>query len=233
MDRVNVEVHTPKFGPPDFSLTARELGQRLRPPGQGGRPSDIWEIVRLVNGKVSLNPQDVAQISGCNFVKALSICVDFGLEYFVAKDLQDNIENADKLRDKGLGNFFRWLLLRVQSHARQHYEQFITVIMAWEGDIKNDLMKTLPAYQKPTSLQELDIKNGIGALVADWVVELEYRLKHRAFDWEKLDYPHIEAEMKRVPGASIFMPMGFGLPPIPQRPASRRKITFPPCQPRK
>jgi hypothetical protein len=231
MDRVNVEVHTPKFGTPDFSLTARELGQRMQPSGHGSRPSDIWEIVRLVNGKVSLNPQDVAQIGSCNFVKALSIRVDFGLEYFVARDLQDNIQNAMQSQDKGLSNFFHWLLMRVQSHAKEHYEQFVTVIMAWEGEIKDDLMKKLPTDQTPTSLQALDIKNGIGALVADWVVDLEYRLKRRAYDWENLDYPHIEAEMKRVPGVSVFMPMGFGLPPKPQPPASRRKVTFPPCRP--
>jgi hypothetical protein len=188
-------------------------------------------MVGLVNGKVSLDPQDVAQIGRCFFVKDLSIRVAFGLEYFVARDLQDNIINAVNAGDTFLTKFYRWLLLRVTSHARQHYEQFVKVIMAWEGEIKDDLVKTLPTDQKPTSLQELEIKKRIGALVADWVAELDNRLKRAAFDWEKKDYPLIEWQMTHYPGVSVFMPMGFSLPPVPQSAASRQKITFPACRP--
>jgi hypothetical protein len=231
MAGVDVEVHIPKFGAPDFSSTARQLGQSSRPSSRGRVSSDVWELVRLVNGKVSLDPQTVAQVGKCNFVKDLSVRVDFGLEYFVAKELQDNINSAANAGDKGLANFHRSLLLRIKSHAQQHYDQFVDVITAWEGDIKADLRKTLPTDKRPTSLQELDIKERIGALVADWMVELEFRLTRRAFEWEKLDYPHIEAQMKSDARVSVFMPMGFGLPPVPKRPAARRKITFPACRP--
>jgi hypothetical protein len=231
MADVDVEVHIPKFGAPDFSLTARQLGQSSRPSGHAGASSDVWELVRLVNGKVTLDPQDVDQIGKCYFVKDLSIRVDFGLEYFIAKDLQDNITNAANAGDKGQANFHRSLLLKVKSHAQQHYEQFVEVIMAWEGDIKADLVKTLPTDKKPTSFQELQIKQAIGTLVADWVVELEFRLKRRAFEWEKLDYPHIEAQMKSDPRVSVFMPMGFSLPPVPKSPGPRGKIIFPTCRP--
>ncbi|MEN3364024.1 MAG: hypothetical protein V7606_1298 [Burkholderiales bacterium] len=231
MAGVDVDVHIPKFGAPDFSLTARQLGQNSRPSGHGSASSDVWELVRLVNGKVALDPQDVAQVGKCNFVKDLSVRVDFGLEYFVAKELQDNITNAAQAGDKGQANFHRSLLLKIKSHAQQHYEQFVDVITTWEGDIKADLLKTLPTDKKPTSLQELQIKQGIGTLVADWMVELEFRLTRRAYDWEKLDYPHIAAQMKADPRASVFMPMGFSFPPVPTKPAARRKIIFPACRP--
>ena len=228
---VDVDVHIPKFGAPDFGLTAKQIGQNSRPSGHGGASSDVWELVRLVNGKVSLDPQTVAQVGKCNFVKDLTVRIDFGLEYFIAKDLQDNIDNAAQAGDKGRANFYRSLLLKIKSHAQQHYDQFVDVITAWEGDIKADLLKTLPTDKKPTSLQELEIKQGIGTLVADWVVELEFRLARRAYEWEKLDYPHIEAQMKGDPRVSVFMPMGFGIPPAPKSPAARRKVVFPACRP--
>jgi hypothetical protein len=231
MASVDVEVHIPKLGMPDFSWTARQLGQRSRPGNArpGDRPSDVWELVRLVEGKVSLDRQRVEQIHGCNFVKDLFIRIDFGLEYFVARDLQDGINKAEEAGDKALENFYRSLLLRIRSHAHQHYEQFVKVIMAWEGDIKDDLVKTLPTKHKPTSLPELDIKQAIGTLVSDWALQLEFRLKQRAFDWEKEDYPEIEADMRKNLGASTFMPMGLRLPPKPKSPASPRKVTFPRC----
>jgi hypothetical protein len=226
---VDVEVHLPKFGTPDFSFTARELGQRFQRPGHGNPPNDVWEIVHLVNGKVSLDPQNVAQIGACYYVSDLFIRVDFGLEYFIASDLKANKNNATQ--NRATANFYHWLLLRVQSHAKEHYEQFVKVIMTWEGDIKDDLVKTLPTDQKPTSLQELEIKSGIGGLVADWIVELEYRMKRAAFEWEKLDYPQIEAEMKNYPGNPLWTPTGFAVPPQPRSPASRRKLIFPSCRP--
>jgi hypothetical protein len=227
MANVDVEVHIPKFGAPDFSMTAKQLGQSSRPSGRGAS-SDVWELVRLVNGMVSLDPQDVAQVGKCGFVKDLSVRVNFGLEYFVAKDLQDNISNA---ANKGVANFHHSILQKIKSHAQQHYEQFVEVIMAWEGDIKADLVKTLPTDKRPTSLQELQIKQAIGALVADWVVELEFRLKRRAYEWEKLDYPHIVKQMTSDPRVPVFMPTGLSLPPEPKGPAPRRKFAFPPCRP--
>ncbi len=53
MDMVDVEVHIlPKFGAPNFSLTAKQLGTRLAPSGRGaghaGQPGAVWEVVRLV-----------------------------------------------------------------------------------------------------------------------------------------------------------------------------------------
>jgi hypothetical protein len=111
MAPVDVEVRIPKLGPPDFSLTATLLGQRSGPPGHGGRP-DVWEMVRLTNGKVSLDPQDIAQIGRCNFVKNLFIRIDFGLEYFVASDLRDNINNAANAGQTRLADFFHQLLRR-------------------------------------------------------------------------------------------------------------------------
>jgi hypothetical protein len=228
---VDVTVDIPKLGSPDVSLTARELGQRSRPSGHGTRASDVWEIVRL-DGKPSLDPQEVAQIGKCRFVKNLSVNVPFTLEYFVAKDLQDNVDNAVKTQaPKGEQNFHRWLLQRVKGHAAQHYDQYVKVITAWKADIKQDLEKTLPTEKRPTSLQELEIKEQIGALVSDWIAELDFRLKQDAFQWEKTDYPHIEKQMKSTPGATVFMPTGLSLPPAPQSPASRRKVTFPPCRP--
>jgi hypothetical protein len=225
---VDVTVHLPKIGSPNFSHTARQLGQISR---AGSRLTDVWELVRLIDGKVSLDPQEVAQIDACRFVKDLHIHVRFGLEYFVASDLQNNVTNAKNSGNTALANFHRWLLLRVEGHALEHYKQFIEVIMTWEGDIKNDLAKALPTDQKPTSMQEEDIKKAIGALVSDWIVELEFRLKQAAFDWEHLDYPQIETQMNKYPGASVFMPMGFSLPNAPKGPASRTKVKFPPCRP--
>lgn len=113
---------------------------------------------------------------------------------------------------KDLATFYRSLLLRVKWHAEQHYEQFVKVIADWEGDIKHDLVKTLPTDQKPTSLQVLEIKQAIGALVAGWVDELGYRMKLEAYKWEMSDYPVIEAQMKRDPRVSVFMPTGFSYP---------------------
>jgi hypothetical protein len=105
MDTVDVEVHIlPKFGAPNFSLTAKQLGARLSPsgrlPGHVGQPSDVWEVVRLVDGRATLDPQEVAQTDKCNFVKALSIRVDFGLEYFIASELQSNINIAANESEK-------------------------------------------------------------------------------------------------------------------------------------
>lgn len=231
---MDVQVHIPKLGAPDLSLTASQLGGHSRPPGYSGRPCDVWELVRLFNGRASLKPQDyVGQIGGCNFVKDLSIRVDLDLEYYVAKELQDNMTKANNAGDKALANFYHWLLNRVKWHAGEHYEQFVMVIMTWEGDIENDLAKTLPTDQKPTSLKELDIMNGVGALVSDWIVELDYRLKRAAYDWEQSDYPQIDAQMRSQKLAPVFIPtkMAFSLPPLPQSPASRRKIAFPPCRP--
>jgi hypothetical protein len=230
MANVDVSVYIPKFGAPDTSQTAKQLGQGAQPSGRGGG-SDVWELVRLFNGRVTLNPQDVAQIGKCSFVDKLTIRVDFDLQYCIAKDLEDNITSAANAGDTGLANFHRWLLLRVKSHANQHYEQFVKVIMTWEGEIKADLLNRLPTDKKPTSLPELDIKQGIGTLVADWIAELQFRLQQRAFDWEKLDYPHIEAQMTSDPRVSVFMPMGFGLPPAPKKPAPRSKVKFPACRP--
>jgi hypothetical protein len=233
MDMVDVEVHIlPKFGAPDFSLMAKQLGARLSPlgrlPGHVGQPSDVWEVVRLVDGRATLDPQEVAQIGKCNFVKALSIRIDFGLEYFIASELQTNINNAPNLQAK---NFHTALLLKVKQHANEHYEQYVREIMAWEWDVKNALMNALPTQQKPTSLSVLDIKTAIGAMASDWLLELEYRLRVAAYNWENSDYPKITAWMTSQPGVSVFMPQGLAIPPAPQKPASPRQTSFPSCRP--
>jgi hypothetical protein len=228
---IDVKVDIPKLGSPDLSLTAKELGQRSRPSGHGSRASDVWEIVRLINGTSALDPQDVATVGKCSFVKDLSVNVHFDLEFFVAKELQDNVDNATNSQaPTGVQNFHRWLLQRVKTHAAQHYDQFVKVITAWKDEVRKDLEKTLPTEKKPTSLPEADIKKQIGAVVSDWATELAFRLQQEAFQWEKTDYPQIEKEMKSRPGAAVFMPTGFSLPPTPQSPASRRKVTFPPCR---
>jgi hypothetical protein len=230
MDMVDVEVHIlPRFGAPDFSLTAKQLGARLAPlgrvAGHGGQPGEVWEVVRLVNGKVKLDPQDVAQTGKCNFVNALAIRVDFALEYFIASDLQNNISNAPNIQVK---NFYGLLLLKIKQHANEHYEQYIKEITDWEWDIKNSLMKTLPTQQNPTSQSVLEIKNAIGALVSDWFLQLDYRLKLAAYNWENTDYPRLSDWMKSQPG--VFMPQGLAIPPAPQKPAPPRPVIFPPCR---
>jgi hypothetical protein len=228
---VDVKVDIPKLGSPDLSLTAKELGQRSRPSGRGSRPSDVWEVVRLIDGKTSLDPQDVAKVGKCSFVKDLTVNVQFALEFFVAKELQDNADNAVRTQaPKSEQNFHRWLLQRVKTHAAQHYDQFVKVITAWKDEVRKDLEKSLPTEKKPTSLKEVEIKEQIGVLVSDWIAELDYRLKQEAFQWEKTDYPQIEKQMKSTPGAAVFMPTGLSLPPTPKSPASRRKVTFPPCR---
>jgi hypothetical protein len=231
MDMVDVEVHIiPKFGAPNFSLTAKQLGARLAPSGRvagrGSQPGEVWEVVRLVDGKVALDPQDVAQKGKCNFVKALGIRVDFKLEYFISSDLQNSISNAPDPQTK---HFFSLLLLKIQRHANAHYEQYIKEIEDWEGDVQRALMQTLPTEQKPTSLSVLDIKNAIGALVSDWFLDLDFRLKRAANDWENEDYPKITDWMRTQPG--VFMPQGLAIPPGPAKPSPPRQVPFPPCRP--
>src|SRR4051794_34954512 len=115
MDSVDVEVHLPKWvGTPDVSRTAKEL--------------DAWELVSLTAKKLSLDPQEVAQNGRCNFVKELHLSVDFSLEYFVAKDFEDN--KAKAAGNKGLTNFYAWLQLELKKHAAEHYAQFSKVILA-------------------------------------------------------------------------------------------------------
>ena len=80
MASVDVEVDIPKIGEPDLSKTAEALGK-------------VWESV-LLTGKAIVDPYDVMQIGKCYFVEELLIRVDFALEYFVAKELQDNLINS-------------------------------------------------------------------------------------------------------------------------------------------
>src|SRR5215468_6673682 len=150
MSSLDVKVAIPKFGQPDFSKTAKELG-------------DVWESVSLV-GTVSLNPQDLGQTGSCWFVKDLLVSLDFRLDYFIAKEMDDNIKNAATVEEK---NQHRGLLLRIRWHAHQHYEQFVKEITDWQAEIKADLLKILPTDRRTTSLQESEIKNKIGILVSE------------------------------------------------------------------
>jgi hypothetical protein len=216
---VNVEVNiTPTFKEklPDETSTAKQLG--------------VWEKVRLVSRTPDIKRQEVAEIGGCRFVKDVLVSVDFDLEYFIASDFNSNIIDATNASNKQLANFWRGLLLKIKSHAKEHYDQFENVITDWKADIKGDLAKTLPAEAKPTSLPEAKIKEGIGILVSDWLVELEFRLRKTAFDWEEKDYPKIEEQMKK---GGAFLPNGLPRPPKPGKAPKRRTVTFPSCKPGK
>ena len=98
-------------------------------------------------------------------MQALFIRVNFALEYFIANELQNNISNAT---DPTVKRVHRAILQRIIQQAKHHYEDYVDVITEWEGNIKDDLMKTLPSQTRPTSLSELDIRNRIGMLVSDW-----------------------------------------------------------------
>ena len=126
MDMVDVEVHiVPKFGLPDFSLTGTQIGRRLRSAGFRGRPGDVWEVVRLVNGKTTLPRSDVGQKGRCRFVQALFIRVNFALEYFIASELQNNISDAT---DPTVKRVHRAILQRIIQQAKHHYEDYVDVI---------------------------------------------------------------------------------------------------------
>jgi|SRR5215510_5726617 len=220
MASVDVEVHiTPIFKRdlPNDTLTAKQLG--------------LWEKVRLVSRKTDIKRQEVGQIGDCSFVKDLFVRIDFDLEYFIASDFKTNIIDATNNTNTQQANFWQNLLRKIKWHAEEHYEQFIKVIMDWEGDIKRDLVKTLPTDAKPTSATETKIKEGIGILVSDWLVELEFRLRKTAFDWEQEDYPNIE---KQMTDGGVFLPQGLPRPPDPGKQApKRRAVAFPPCKPGK
>jgi hypothetical protein len=211
---VDVEVNiTPTFKEklPDETFTAKQLG--------------VWEMVRLVSRKPDLKRQEVAPIGSCYFVKDLFVSIDFDLEYFIASDFNTNIINATNASNKQVANFWRGLLLKIKSHAKEHYDQFESVIAGWKADIKSDLVKTLPTDKKPTSAAEAKIKEGIGILVSDWLDELQFRLRQRAFKWEEDDYPKIEKQMK---DGGVFLPDGLPRPPKPGKPPKRQTVTFPP-----
>ena len=214
---VDVEVNiTPTFKEklPDDTSTAKQLG--------------VWEMVRLVSPKTDLKKQEVAQTTGgCYFVKDLLVSVDFNLDYFIASDFNAYIIAATNDSNKQLANFWRNLLRKIKSHAKEHYDQFENVITDWKKDIKADLVKTLPIEAKPTSAPEAKIKEGIGILVTDWLAELEFRLRQTAFDWEEKDYPNIE---KQMTDGGVFLPNGLPRPPKPKKPAKRQPVAFPPCK---
>src|SRR5262245_6657086 len=212
---VDVEVNiTPTFKEkiPDETSTAKQLG--------------VWEMVRLVSRKTDIKRQEVAQVGGCYVVKDFFLSVDFDLQYFIASDFNTNIINATNASNKQLANFWRGLLLKIKSHAKEHYDQFESVITDWKADIKGDLAKTLPTDKKPTSAAEAKIKEGIGILVSDWLDELQFRLRQRAFKWEEDDYPNIEKQMTT---GGVFLPDGLPRPPKPGKPPKRQTVTFPPC----
>jgi hypothetical protein len=212
---VDVEVKiTPTFKEklPDDTQTAKQLG--------------VWEMVRLVSRKTDLKRQEVAQVGGCYFVKDLLVSIDFDLEYFIASDFKTNIIDATNASNKQVANFWRGLLLKIKSHAKEHYDQFETVIADWKVDVKGDLVKTLPTDKKPTSAAEAKIKEGIGILVSDWLAELQFRLRQTAFKWEEDDYPKIEKQMK---DGGVFLPDGLPRPPKPGKPPKRQTVAFPPC----
>jgi hypothetical protein len=66
----------------------------------------------------------------------------------------------------------RIYFVEVANAGAQHYQQDGEVIIAWGVELQTMLRSTLPVENRPTSLQEPEILNRIGILVADWVVEL-------------------------------------------------------------
>ena len=159
----------PKIAPlpePNTRLTAKKL--------------DAWEMVVINTEKPTINPETLAQIGKCSFVKDLTVCVKCGVGYYIASDLFDFIGQFKDAPHSMEGSFFKQLLSRIKSHAAQHYQQDSEVIIAWGvGRRTSDYVKEHFAgvENRPTSLQEPEILKSVGILVADWVVELEYHLK--------------------------------------------------------
>jgi hypothetical protein len=191
---------------------------------------DAWEMVVINTEKPPINPETLAQIGKCSFVKDLTVCVKCGVGYYIASDLFDFIDQFKNAPHSMEGSFFKQLLSRIKSHAAQHYQQDSEVIIAWGVELQTMLRSTLPVENRPTSLQEPEILNRIGILVADWVVELEYRLERRAYYWDKSDYPKIQDWMKKFPGPPLAT-SGFPTPLEPRNRAPPQKMTFPHCKP--
>ena len=219
MAGLDVTVHIPKLGNPDFSFTEKQL--------------KAWELVTfsIGQGGSRIAPLNFAQIGGCNYVQDCGISVHVDFTYRVARELQEHITDAATAGNTALANIHTNILLRVKWHAGNHYERVVnSVIPAWESDLQKELAKTLPTDHAPTSLQESEIQARIAELVAYWVGELGYRMARDVNDWERADYPQLSTFM-RSPQIGGWMPLDFPVPKFREKQPSRPKITFPRCQP--
>jgi hypothetical protein len=219
MAAISVNLSVPKLGSPDYSLTSTQL--------------KAWEVVKFTPGLggTPIDPWEVAPIGGCNYVKACGINVTVGVQYFVAKEINDNIVGAV---DKQQSNAYRNLRLRIEHHARAHYDRVVkTVIPAWHKEIQKDLETSAPTDRKPTSLSDAEIQKQIVALVSHWIVELGFRIEKDVNDWEKQDYPELTKFLRKLIGLDWFLPNGFPVPEFRKSAPPRPKIAFPACVPKK
>jgi hypothetical protein len=154
MAGIDVTVHIPKIGNPDFSFTEKQL--------------KAWELVTfgIGPGGTCIAPLTFAQVGGCNFVKDCGISVHVDFAFRVARELKESIKDAQDAADKRPSNALQIILLHVEQHARTHYERVVNnVILTWESDLQKDLTKTLPTDRAPTSLPESGIQERIADLV--------------------------------------------------------------------
>jgi hypothetical protein len=147
MSNFSVSVNVPsKLGDPTSKSKSKIGGQAH------GVTVDTWEQVSL-SGKPAFAKQDVSKNGQCYFVKDLSIRVDFALEYFIAEELQNFIDDA--VNDRPRRRFWEALLRRIKRHAESHYKQYVEVIEAWRKDILSDLSNKLPTEKRPTSSSQI------------------------------------------------------------------------------
>lgn len=220
MAGLDVTVHIPKIGTPDFSFTQTQL--------------KAWELVtfNIGQGGIRIDPLTFAQMGGCNYVKDGGISVHVDFTFRVARELKESIKAAQDATDKRLSNALHIILLHVEQHARTHYERVVNnVILTWESDLQKDLTKTLPTERTPTSLPESGIQERIADLVAYWVSELGFRMARDVNEWEREDYPKLEKVMHNTPGADVFT-SGFPIPRFLKKQPSRPTIAFPACRPK-
>jgi hypothetical protein len=217
MAAISVKVSVPELGNPDFRRTAKEL--------------NAWELVKITakaGDKINL---EIGQNGGCNHVNTCGVNVTIGVEFSVAKDINDAIAGAV---EKQVSNAWRQLRLRIVHHAREHFNRVVKdVIPAWQKNIQKDLESSLPTQQKPTSLAELEIHKQVGALVAYWIVELGFRMEKDINDWERQDYPELTRFVHKLAGLEWFLPDGFPVPEFRKSAQPRPKIAFPACVPKK
>jgi hypothetical protein len=220
MAGLDVTVHIPKIGNPDFSFTEKQL--------------KAWELVTFSIGQAGsrIDPLNFAQVGGCNFVKDCGISVHVDFTFHVARELKESIKDAHDAGNTPLANALHIILLRVEQHARTHYERVVNnVILTWESDLQKDLTKTLPTDRAPTSLPKSGIQARVADLVAYWVAELGYRMARDVNEWEREDYPQLEKFVHSIPGADVFL-SGFPIPRFLKKQPSRPTIAFPACRPK-
>jgi hypothetical protein len=217
MAEISVKVSIPELGNADFRRTAKEL--------------DAWELVKITakaGDKIDLK---IGQNSGCSHVTTCGVSVTVGVEFSVAKDINDAIAGAV---EKQVSNAWRQLRLRIVHHAREHFNRVVKdVIPPWQKNFQKDLEATLPTERKPTSLAELEIHKQVGTLVAYWIAELGFRMEKDINDWERQDYPELTKFLRDLKGIEWFLPNGFPVPQFRKSAPPRPKIAFPACVPKK